>query len=551
MSKAFYALRKIDLFGKPLIFEDKESQRHHTAVGNIVTVLIIATCLVFIFLFGNEIYERKTPAVIVSEEIIESKLNFRDYPVMFTFQYFNGLPIRNTSKAFNLTITNITVTSELNVIYQEIKGWMKECDLSQYEEKYRLLINKTLEDNRKANTGAAEMFCVDPNLFVQSNPFNSTALNFRFAPCNPKERECHPDLARVSQDAYVFVRTFDGITDPKNYTNPITYLTTIRGQQISGSFMKRTTFSIQKSKLVTHKGWLLEDIVEEEFFTMGTESKDINPTFRNEIFIATFSASTRRSLLTRKYMKVQDLLANIGGFFNFLHIFSFILLNDYVNFNFYASYLKYLTGDKFNNNSNVYLKGSKTIEMLVKNELKSNKNLKERFYDLNAKNISTINNRVNESNAINLINKIPPLNINNNAISELKQNNYVASSNKSLNNKESINSSSPTPNLNHKNIDKKHIKRNLGNDYDKKDIDNFDNKNNLVLKANSELNNGEFNKIQNQKINSYNYFSYFWSDNICCRNKLTNYIQAVREILSFKTVIELSTEYYYSKLSEN
>lgn len=398
MNKALLILRKIDLFGKPLIFEEKDSQKHHTILGNLMTFLIILTCLIIGFMFGNEIYERKTPTVINSEEIIEtSRFTFREYPVMFSFAYFDGTPVYDSQLAFDLKIGVLSVGPDLKTTFKEISGWFGSCNPEMFEEKYRDLVNLTLVNNANAGPGRMEIFCPDVNLFVQNGytTLNSTFINFRFAPCNPSVKTCHPNIERVSKDAYIVVRTVDAFIDPKNYTHPINYYNNIYNYQVSSAFMKRNYFNIEKSKVVTHKGWLLENVVEEEFFTLKDVSKDINPTFRNEIFQVTFSSPNRRHLIIRRYMKIQDLFASIGGFFNFLLIGSTILLSDYVDFNYYFNYLKLIKDDTHLKNP----KRSKTIEMLVRNE-----SMREHKKESKLNSINELISKMNDSNAINLVN---------------------------------------------------------------------------------------------------------------------------------------------------
>lgn len=83
--------KKVDMFGKPFIFEEKDNQKFTTLVGTILTFFIIITCCVIGFLFGKEIYERKSPSVLSSEEIIEvSRVNMTDFPIFFTFKTGDG-----------------------------------------------------------------------------------------------------------------------------------------------------------------------------------------------------------------------------------------------------------------------------------------------------------------------------------------------------------------------------------------------------------------------------------------------------------------------------
>lgn len=261
MNRLNLLLRKIDLFGRPLNFEFKESQKYHTLAGNIITVLLIIICCVFGFLIGHEIYERKTPSIIVSEEIVPiSRFTFKDFPIIMYFAYLDGSPIVNSQLAFNLNIDILTIDENFMADYKVINGWLKECTIDSFDPKYESLIAKVLNDNNNAGAEKQEMLCPDVNLFVQNGYItnNSTLVNFRIATCDKNERECHPDQDLISKEFYFVLRVFDAFVDPKNYTYPIVYNPTTYTQQISSFLNKRNYFSIEKRKLITHKGCCLK-----------------------------------------------------------------------------------------------------------------------------------------------------------------------------------------------------------------------------------------------------------------------------------------------------
>jgi hypothetical protein len=65
----------------------------------------------------------------------------------------------------------------------------------------------------------------------------------------------------------------------------------------------------------------LENTVEEEYLQINQITKDINTHEYGDdkgMFDLTFLSSNKRHFVSRKYMKLQDLLASIGGFFNFI-----------------------------------------------------------------------------------------------------------------------------------------------------------------------------------------------------------------------------------------
>lgn len=544
MKKLAINLRKVDLFGKSLIFEEKESQKHHTLIGNIMTFSVIITCCIIGFMFGNEIYERKTPTVIVSEDIIDtSRFTFKEYPLIFSFAYFDGTPIRDSHLAFNLNVGNMTVSPTFDSVFSEKKGGLRNCTVDMFIEKYQPIVSKILTDNANAGRSSLDMICPDPDAFVQ-NPYisaNSTFLNFRFSLCNSTERTCHPNQSRISQDFYIIVRTVEAFIDPKNYTHPIVYYANTQPQQVSNFLMKRNFYSIEKRKLITYQGWLLDSTVEEEFFTVKEVLKDVNPTFRNDLFQATFTSATRRMVTTRRYMKIQDLFASIGGFFNFLYIICTILLKDYVDFNYYYSYLKSLKED--NSTKSNSINRSKSIQMLIKNEsMKVNK----KPWQINSINID----KINDSSAL----------VNDHSNNKIMHNNEKILNNNFINNKldAPITPIKPvTPITQVEKFSVSQIRQgNVNYENTKNQVENLHNVSIQQVNLDKSLN-PYIDNFRTNKLNSFdphlfadgNYFSYLWNDTICCKSKLVYHIKAIRTILSFKNILELSMDSTYKKLS--
>lgn len=82
----FSFLKQIDLFGQDLKFVENDSQTYKTSMGAIFTYLLIISIIVISFLFGKELYEKKTPYLMQSEEIVppdEASVDLREFPLFF------------------------------------------------------------------------------------------------------------------------------------------------------------------------------------------------------------------------------------------------------------------------------------------------------------------------------------------------------------------------------------------------------------------------------------------------------------------------------------
>lgn len=511
MKSLFLSIRKADLFGKLYGFEEKENQKFTTVVGNIATLFVIIVCFIIGFMFGQEVYKRITPTVIVSEENLDtSRVYFHEYPIMISFALTDGSAIYNSTMVMDVLVAKLDLNLNLTTSV-ELSWGLTKCNPDDYAEKYRGLIKKTLKDNENAGKSRMEIFCPNTSLYAQNGyiTVNSTFINLIFIKCNPKVKECHPDLEKLTKDLYINMYTFDPFVDPKNYTNPVVLFQTITTQQVSDSLMKRTYINVEKAKLVTHKGWLLEDVIEDEFFSLKDIVRDVNPVNNGRMYSLTISSPTRRKITMRKYMKVQDLLASIGGFFNFLYLFSYIILSNYIDFSYYFSVLSIVKQEDSIEKLNI-----KPLNLLIRNET-----LKE-FQKEKKLPVFPKNNMLNDSNAKELIKpeepNVEPLK--NNFISQnvKTQKVIIDLSVNQLKNQASfvdINSNIKSPQLGSLDF--------VGN--------NLDN-------------------ITVESLSEFNYLYYLWNDIICCRSTTKYFLKMSRSLLSFHNIIELNTKEYINKI---
>ena len=61
-------LKKLDIFGRELTFEEHNVQSFKTFLGAIMSILVFIAIVVMGIMFGKEVYERKLPAVASTDE---------------------------------------------------------------------------------------------------------------------------------------------------------------------------------------------------------------------------------------------------------------------------------------------------------------------------------------------------------------------------------------------------------------------------------------------------------------------------------------------------
>ncbi len=98
-------IKKFDFLGNKYSFEENSHSNYTSTVGSIFSIIIIITSMVLAFLFGQEVYKRNNPSVYSLQEFIPySRVNFTDFPILFSFFWENGTSIKDPNKYFDLSM---------------------------------------------------------------------------------------------------------------------------------------------------------------------------------------------------------------------------------------------------------------------------------------------------------------------------------------------------------------------------------------------------------------------------------------------------------------
>lgn len=328
-------LNKIDLFGKLFMFEEKEHQRFSTFGGIILTFIIVTTCIIIGFLFGNEIYERKDPTVIFSTEKAEqSRVNITDFPIFYAFTTKTSQNQPLAIKYLDAGLSMYEYDKNLKVTKTSYSGY-KRCDKNMFTDKYRDYAGNILI----SIGGFYDLYCLvyDESLYFKNtytspeSTFINLALTLKSGNFTVEEMD---ERDEVMSGLFFTMVYMDSFIDSSSYNSPINYYQTTNMQQLSYNLLQRHIFNLEIVNFITHQGWLLEDSKENDVFMVKSIQKETSNSPRSLLWVTICSPNIRTKII-RSYMKLQDLLAKIGGFFNALYMLSLLVSKNYVDFCFY------------------------------------------------------------------------------------------------------------------------------------------------------------------------------------------------------------------------
>lgn len=342
-------IKKVDLFGKPYVFEEHENNKFNTNIGVSLTFLIIISCIIMGWLFGKEIYERKTPTVISSDELVDiARISVKEFPIFFGFITGAGRNVAEAPNHIDMNIKYMNISEQLASNVEYFDGY-KRCTADDYSDTYKEQVATLM--HKMESYSFITLWCINQNYMSFQNDYasaNSTLISVMFSYCNNSTRICgtQEERDRIMKDLYVVMVTIETVVNPNDINNPYTYYEVITPIQVGDAFLKRNFLSIERRKLKTNRGWILDDIVEEEYLVQSKLSRDVTTSYDGNLLWVTIDSPNVRNKIERSYMKVQDMLAKVGGFFNALFLCIMVLTKSYVDFSFYNQIFLHFSDEK-------------------------------------------------------------------------------------------------------------------------------------------------------------------------------------------------------------
>lgn len=359
---------KMDFLGPEYNLENNESMRYQSIPGLIISFITIAACFTISMMFGNEIYEKKLPIVSISQEYpTYSDIKMNDFPFMFSIT----APDKSSYTKEDLySYVHMEISSdEMSVDGTLIRGKtyydFEICDPSKFKNP---LQRDSLNEYLKSKEGL-NYFCIvsDSNSMFSNSYYasNSTNINFYVKKCldkemienrkkNPKDFEyllnsnstiqnlrnqnpCPANNFAKVQDAQFTVVYINSIVNFYNFAQPISLAIEEATTLISQYLLRRVYMRFTYNKFLNDVGILFEvrqiinfinlfSVVPDDLL-LNREGLD-----KETMIWLALESPKISTVITRQYMKIQDLLAKVGGVINAIVIINRIIFLHYLRF---------------------------------------------------------------------------------------------------------------------------------------------------------------------------------------------------------------------------
>jgi hypothetical protein len=341
-------LEKCDLVGSEIQLYHKGSSRVKTTLGGLFSVILLIFTLFCISYFGSDIVQKQKPTYRFYKEYSnESTIAFPDFPLMIILTTNTGAVIKQPERYYYMDAVYYVLELDQQSKTFKSRGYslyVEQCNSTMYP-KYKELI-----DSPSNGVPVSSAYCINPNkinylngtigtneTLYALNEFGNLPSRFAFTRLhickNTTENgnSCATPAeidALMTMGTYISVFYVDNYINLNFYENPYVSFITNYAQAITKGICKANHIKVKTTKIFTDSGIILEDTDEINFHQVEGISSDLinNPDSLVLFYIETTKMSDNYS---RKYVKIQDLIANIGGLIKFLFTIASVIMSFY------------------------------------------------------------------------------------------------------------------------------------------------------------------------------------------------------------------------------
>ena len=339
-------LRHSDFVGKePSLMLGKDS-RNRTILGGLLCISIILCTLLGLIYFGQEIYYKRNPNIVTSNIPFAQgdsiRVDSKNSTFYFSIRDSSGNPLKNEESYLNV---NITLNS------RNIKGGVNSFNpissLLSYKncEKNNFLYtdsNSLINPKTRENWKCLSLIDSDnPSVFLAGNQQSNeySFINIIVKPCSIDDSTCKSpeEIKKAISGAYLVFGYNEYLFDlrkSKNFAH--SYL---KEEEIFFSSLDKSSqfiqYELKKYHFYTDTGILIQDFQEDTFLKYKLINKEMilkdnnNNINDNSYIEINLIPSVEKKNIYRKYYKIQNLIAEIGGLSKSFVLIALVL--NYIN----------------------------------------------------------------------------------------------------------------------------------------------------------------------------------------------------------------------------
>ena len=369
----------IDLFGHSPTFIINNNLQYKTFFGGILSILAIIVAIITAIFFSQELFLKKSPSVNFNTE---SNLNPDILHYFDNFEFIIGVQ----NESYTVTIdeslfyakgflfnTTINESGIFNNVY-EID--LQPCNLAlRNSPNYDIFKKYNLENFYCISKNQSKINLNDIYLkeFWGNNGFQMLQIKFYECKNTTESQKCATEerLHNVLTNTGLSIYITDNYVRTNNYKEPFQRAVHEIFSQVSINYIVSITQYYRHTQVESDNGIMFTTSSKINGFKKDELSKDINYNRTSPNFITyTLQLNNIIEKYQRKYYKIQDLAAQVGGVYNVIMVICLYIVKLYEE-NYYFEFLinKYFEVKLYKKNNNI---SNKDINNIYNNETQKN-----------------------------------------------------------------------------------------------------------------------------------------------------------------------------------
>jgi hypothetical protein len=308
-------IKYLDIFGETINLTIKKEFKTKSVFGGLLTILTIGTLLFAMWSVGNDLFYKQQPTTDVEDNLfIERPTYYLDketFPVSFCFQTYDQQTY-NIPQYFKFEVINYKTFNKNSTTLQSYYEW-ENCTLDHFP--------KLSQDYLKT-AGIDKYLCLKNQNISLSGYWDNDFIEyvtFRLRMCNNATDggECAPReeiVAWIQQAPIAFNIYFqNSIINQRNYSDPTQYFISVLYKNIRISTSKVLNMYVRSQEIQTDVGFIVPDMSKNLSYAYDTSDVDESDADISSLMDINVFVANHKLIYHRDYIKIQTILANIGG----------------------------------------------------------------------------------------------------------------------------------------------------------------------------------------------------------------------------------------------
>lgn len=331
-------LRSIDIYGKKADLSMNREEAYKTSLGGFFTLIIGILFLLLFFNFGSDMIYHENPSTVFSE--IYSNLPEKEYFSKENYFFMFGVEDPNYAHFIDDTIYKGNLMHYCrNKKYPE-KSFAKEIETEKCTEAH-LPSDPNLKEYFMQASGSPldQLFCAKDldaqKIFIEGS-FDVDIYCYieiiihicKNQTDNASAPICKPiEQIKKKMEGYFAYYTVDYLIDPQNFQNPGQPIGKDYFTPISVGMTRKNDRYITTTKINSDDGFIFttKNYYKYPTYSNDRESLLFDETNGDNLLTFTVRKSHSDNIFERNYKKIQDVLAEIGGFIQIIYLFFWVL----------------------------------------------------------------------------------------------------------------------------------------------------------------------------------------------------------------------------------